>query len=39
MEMTTQTHNFSTESIPMEVFQIPGGYKQVQSPMQQMNSK
>jgi len=39
MEMTTQTHNFSTESIPMSIFQVPSGYKQVESPMVQAMSK
>lgn len=39
MEMTTNTHDFSTESIPPSVFQIPGGYKQVESPMEQMMNK
>ena len=39
MEMTTTTHAFSTESTPSSVFQIPAGFKQVQSPMQQMMNK
>jgi len=39
MEMTVQTHDFSTESVPGSVFQIPAGFKQVQSPMEQMMSK
>jgi hypothetical protein len=39
MEMTTQTHNFSTESIPMSIFQIPSNYKQVESPMAQAMSR
>ena len=39
MEMTTSTHAFSTASVPASVFQVPGGYKQVQSPMAQMMSK
>jgi len=36
MEMTTETHDFSQESIPPSVFDIPAGYKQVPSPMEQM---
>jgi len=36
MEMTTETHDFSQESIPPSVFEIPAGYKQVPSPMEQM---
>ena len=39
MEMTTSTHAFSTASVPASVFQVPSGYKQVQSPMAQMMSK
>jgi hypothetical protein len=39
MEMTTKTHDFSTESIPSSVFQIPSGFKQVESQMQQMMDK
>jgi len=39
MEMTTQTNNFSHESIPMSVFDVPGGFKQVESPMKQFMSK
>jgi hypothetical protein len=39
MEMTTQTKDFSSESIPPSVFEIPSGYKQVPSPMAQMMSK
>jgi hypothetical protein len=39
MEMTTNTHDFSGESVPSSVFQIPGGYKQVESPMEQMMNK
>lgn len=40
MEQTTKTHDFSTESIPPSVFQIPSGFKQVESPMaQSMNKK
>ena len=36
MEMTTETHDFSQESIPPSVFDIPAGYKLVPSPMEQM---
>jgi len=36
MEMTTETRDFSQESIPPSVFDIPAGYKQVPSPMEQM---
>ena len=36
MEMTTETHDFSQESIPSSVFDIPTGYKQVPSPIEQM---
>jgi len=36
MEMTTETHDFSQESIPPSVFDIPGGYTKVPSPMEQM---
>jgi hypothetical protein len=39
MEMTAKTHDFSTESIPPSVFQIPSGFKQVESQMQQMMDK
>jgi hypothetical protein len=39
MEMTTQTKDFSSESIPPSVFDIPSGYKQVPSPMEQMMAK
>jgi hypothetical protein len=35
METTDQKNNFSQEAIPASVFQIPAGYKQVQSPMAQ----
>jgi hypothetical protein len=35
MEMTDQKNNFSHEAIPASAFQIPAGYKQVQSPMGQ----
>jgi hypothetical protein len=39
MEMTAKTHDFSTESVPSSVFQIPSGFKQVESQMQQMMDK
>ncbi len=39
MEMTTNTHDFSGEGVPSSVFQIPGGYKQVESPMVQMMNR
>jgi hypothetical protein len=40
MEMTTQTHDFSSETVPSSVFQIPSGFKQVESAeMQMMNKK
>jgi hypothetical protein len=39
MEMTVQTHDFSTEAVPGSVFQIPAGFKQIQSPMEQMMNK
>jgi hypothetical protein len=39
MEQTATTHDFSTESIPPSVFQIPSGFKQVQSAEEQMMNK
>ncbi len=39
MEMTTNTHDFSSETIPSSVFEIPAGYKQVPSEMEQMLNK
>lgn len=39
MEMTTKTHDFSGEMVPPSVFQIPAGYKQVESPMEQTLNK
>ena len=39
MEMSTKTHAFSSEAIPGSVFQIPSGYKQVESQMEQMMNK
>jgi hypothetical protein len=39
MEMTTQTHNFSGDPVSPAVFQIPAGYKQVESAQEQMMNK
>jgi hypothetical protein len=39
MEMTTQTHDFSHEAIPPSVFDVPAGYKKVESPTEQMMDK
>ena len=39
MEMTTQKLNFSHDPVSPSVFQVPAGFKQVPSPMQQMMSK
>jgi len=39
MEMTVQTHGFSTDPVPPATFQIPAGFKQVESPMEQMMNK
>jgi hypothetical protein len=39
MEMTTQTHDFSHEAIPSSVFDVPSGFKQVESPMVQAMKK
>lgn len=39
LEMTTETNNFSRETIPSSVFQIPDGYKQVPSPLERMMAK
>jgi hypothetical protein len=39
MQMTTNTHDFSAETIPPSVFVIPAGYKQVESAMEQMMNK
>jgi hypothetical protein len=39
MEQTAKTHDFSTESIPPSVFQIPSGFKQVESAQEQMMNK
>jgi len=32
MEMTMQKSNFSTETVPSSVFQVPAGFKKVESP-------
>jgi len=39
MEMTVKTHDFTREAIPPSVFGVPGGYKQVESEMEQMLDK
>jgi hypothetical protein len=39
MEMTVQTHDFSHDTVPASVFQVPSGFKQVQSPMEQAMQK
>jgi len=39
MEMTTQTHNFSGQAVLPTAFQIPAGYKQVESAEEQMLNK
>lgn len=39
MEMTTSTHAFSNDPVSLSAFQVPAGYKQVPSPMEQMMSK
>jgi hypothetical protein len=39
MEMTTQKQNFSHDPVSASVFQVPAGFKQVPSPMEQMMSK
>jgi len=36
MSTTTQKTNFSEEPIPLSVFQVPTGFKKVESPMAQM---
>jgi hypothetical protein len=36
MEMTTQTNNFSRETVPSSVFDIPAGYSKVASPYDKM---
>jgi hypothetical protein len=37
MEMTTQESNFSSEPVPVSVFQVPAGFKQVPSAWEKMN--
>lgn len=37
-ETTTQKSQFSEETVPPDAFQVPGGYKKVASPMQQMSA-
>jgi hypothetical protein len=37
MSTTTQKTNFSEEPIPLSVFQIPSGFKKIESPMAQMS--
>jgi len=37
MEATTQESNFSSDPIPLSVFQVPAGYKRIPSAMEQMN--
>ena len=39
MEMTVQTHGFSNDAVLPSVFQIPAGFKQAESPMEQMMNK
>jgi hypothetical protein len=39
MEMTASTHAFSSAPVSTAVFQIPAGFKQVESPMEQMMNK
>ena len=39
MEMTVKTYDFSTASVPPSVFQVPAGYKQVQSAIDKMLSQ
>lgn len=39
MEMTTQTHNFSAAPVSSTVFEIPAGYRQVESAEEQMLNK
>ena len=36
MSTTTQKTNFSEEPIPLSVFQVPAGFKKVESPMERM---
>jgi len=39
MEMTVSTHAFSSAPVSPAAFQIPAGFKQVESPMEQMMNK
>jgi hypothetical protein len=39
METTTQKSNFSRESVPSSAFEVPGGYKKVETPMYGTPSK
>jgi hypothetical protein len=39
MEMTTQKSNFSQETVPSSAFQVPAGFKRVESPMYGAASK
>jgi hypothetical protein len=39
MQMTQQKTNFSKETIPTSIFEVPRGFKQVASPMEAMLSK
>ena len=39
MEMTASTHAFSSAPVSTAAFQIPAGFKQVESPMEQMMNK
>lgn len=39
METTTQKSNFSRESVPSSAFEVPGGYKKVDTPMYGTPSK
>jgi hypothetical protein len=39
METTTQKSNFSGASVPSSAFEVPGGYKKVETPMYNTTSK
>ena len=39
MEMTVSTHAFSSAPVSTAVFQVPAGFKQVESPMEQVMNK
>jgi hypothetical protein len=39
METTTQKSNFSAASVPSSAFEVPGGYKKVETPMYGTTSK